>query len=584
VNSLSCNDNKLTQLDISGLNLLTFIFCNNNNIFNFNSDASNQFYSLSINNNKLQNLDLSLNTILSSLNVNDNLLTNLNIKNGKKDVNLSFNGNPNLNYICANDDQLTKIQNLISTYGYKNCHVNSYCSFTPGGAFYEITGNTKFDFNSNGCDATDINYSNFKFNITSGSVLGTLISNQTGNYYLPVSAGNHTVTPKLENPTYFNVSPTTVNVSFPSQTIPFIQDFCVTANGLKSDVEVVLVPITPARPGFDATYKLVYHNKGNQVENGSVSLSFDHTVLDYLISNPVYNSDTSNSITWNYSNLQPFETREVKITFNVNSPMEIPAVNNGDLLKFVTTIASQNADETPLDNTFTLNQTVVGSYDPNDKTCLEGAVITPSLIGEYVHYIIRFENTGTYPAQNIVVKDMIDLTKFDISTLIPTSSSHQFVTKISENNKVEFIFENINLDFDDATNDGYVAFKIKTLPTLKVGDSFDNEANIYFDYNFPIVTNKATSKFAATLGTQDFVFSNYFSLYPNPAKSVLNISSKESIEVQSISIYNTLGQLVLVVTNAEKVSKIDVSHLTTGNYFIKINSDKGTTNTKFIKS
>ncbi len=73
----------------------------------------------------------------------------------------------------------------------------------------------------------------------------------------------------------------------------------------------------------------------------------------------------------------------------------------------------------------------VDSYDPNDKTCLEGTTITPAMVGEYVHYVIRFENTGTYPAENIVVKDMIDLAKFDINTLIPIKGSHEFVTKIT---------------------------------------------------------------------------------------------------------------------------------------------------------
>jgi hypothetical protein len=65
---------------------------------------------------------------------------------------------------------------------------------------------------------------------------------------------------------------------------------------------------------------------------------------------------------------------------------------------------------------------------------------------------------------------------------------------------------------------------------------------------------------------------------------VLNISAKESIEVSSINIYNTLGQLVLVIPNAQNTKTVDVSSLTTGNYFIKINSDKGTSNTKFVKN
>ena len=156
-----------------------------------------------------------------------------------------------------------------------------------------------------------------------------------------------------------------------------------------------------------------------------------------------------------------------------------------------------------------MNQTVVNSFDPNDKTCLEGDIVTPDLIGEYVNYVIRFENTGTYPAENIVVKDIIDLSKFDISTLIPIKASHSYGTKISDGNKVEFIFEKINLPFDNANNDGYIAFKIKTLSTLVVGDSFANEASIYFDYNFPIVTNKATSTFKS-LAVEDFDFSSFF--------------------------------------------------------------------------
>ena len=208
--------------------------------------------------------------------------------------------------------------------------------------------------------------------------------------------------------------------------------------------------------------------------------------------------------------------------------------------------------------------------------------MTPSLIGEYVHYLIRFENTGTYKAENIVVKDMIDLSKFDISTLVPTKASHPYITKISDGNKVEFIFEKINLPFDDAHNDGYIAFKIKTLPTLKVGDSFENEANIYFDYNFPILTNKATSTFK-NLGTQDFEFSDYFSAYPNPANEILNLGIKNSIDVKSISVYDVLGQLIIAVPNAQKVLNIDVSKITTGSYFLKLITDKGTSNMKFIK-
>ena len=68
-------------------------------------------------------------------------------------------------------------------------------------------------------------------------------------------------------------------------------------------------------------------------------------------------------------------------------------------------------------------------------------------------------------------------------------------------------------------------------------------------------------------------------VYPNPTSHQLNIVLNQNIEIKSINIYNTLGQLLLVNTN----QSIDVSQLKAGTYFIKIVSDKGTASSKFIK-
>jgi hypothetical protein len=87
----------------------------------------------------------------------------------------------------------------------------------------------------------------------------------------------------------------------------------------------------------------------------------------------------------------------------------------------------------------------------------------------------------------------------------------------------------------------------------------------------------------ALLQTKDFEFDNAFILYPNPANDMLNIQTKGGVQIHSIGIYNMLGQLVLAVTNAENVSQIDVSDLASGNYFLKVNADKGSSNVKFIK-
>lgn len=247
-------------------------------------------------------------------------------------------------------------------------------------------------------------------------------------------------------------------------------------------------------------------------------------------------------------------------------------------MSFISTINGLNTDETPDDTTFTLAQEVVNSFDPNDKTCLEGSTINPIMIGKYVHYKVKFENTGTFPAQNIVVKDIIDTTKFDISTLQITDNSHSCISRITNPDKVEFIFENINLPFDDANNDGYIVFKIKTKSTLVLGNSFSNLANIYFDYNFPIETNNYTTTIQNSLGTNPFEIDN-LTIFPNPVKDILQFNTIE--KVLKIEVYDITGRILS--SNSVDENKVDLSELKTGNYTIKVYTENGITNTKIIK-
>jgi uncharacterized repeat protein (TIGR01451 family) len=212
---------------------------------------------------------------------------------------------------------------------------------------------------------------------------------------------------------------------------------------------------------------------------------------------------------------------------------------------------------------------------------VEGHNLPINDVGKYLHYVIRFENTGTANAETVVVRDVIDTSKFDMSTLRPLSGSHSFTTKISNTNLVEFIFENINLPFDDASNDGYVAFKIKTKPTLTIGTNISNTANIYFDYNLPVITNTYTTTVFNPLSVDSFEFSDVYALSPVPTMNTLTITTKQDVIMSSVGIYNTIGQLVLSVKDPNEV--IDVSGLKTGVYFIKITSDKGTLSSRFIK-
>jgi uncharacterized repeat protein (TIGR01451 family) len=262
----------------------------------------------------------------------------------------------------------------------------------------------------------------------------------------------------------------------------------------------------------------------------------------------------------------------------VNTTWETPPVHIGDHLILTATITPIVNDEYAMDNISELIQTVVGSYDPNDKTCTEGTSVGTNMINQYVHYIIRFENTGTYAAQNIVLKDMIDTTKFDINTLIPIKGSHSFETRISDNQKVEFIFDNINLPFEDGNNDGFIAFKIKIKPTLAIGDTFSNSAAIYFDYNEPIITNNYVTTIQNPLGCFQSGVEDV-GIYPNPVKDKLQFMTNES--VTKMEVYDYTGRRL----NSHSVyeNKADLSKLKSGCYLIKIYTEKGISHSRVIK-
>lgn len=88
----------------------------------------------------------------------------------------------------------------------------------------------------------------------------------------------------------------------------------------------------------------------------------------------------------------------------------------------------------------------------------------------------------------------------------------------------------------------------------------------------------------STLSSDSYNVLDNISLWPNPTNDVLNINVNEEIELKSINIYNTLGQLVMVFPDAQNKKTIDVSSLKSGNYFIKFNSNKGFNTTQFIKN
>lgn len=572
-------NNQLTTLTLNNNPVLGYLYANNNHITNIAFDQAKGLKGIQVMNNSLTNIDLSKQTILDIADLDNNLaLQTLNLKNGKHNyLGIGFSNTPQLQYVCTDPIETNYIISQLASYNQPNAVVNSYCSFTPGGSsYFMLQGKTRYDMNANGCDINDMIKPFQKFNILGQNMA---ISDAFGSYSFPLIYGINTITPMLENSSYFNITPPSFTTNFPTQASPYTQNFCLTANGTHNDLEVVIIPIQTAVPGFDAQYKIVYKNKGTGTQSGNIAFNFDHTRMVYQSATTAPASQSTGVLNWNFTNLLPFETKEITVTVKLNTPTQNPPLNSGDILHYTAQINGAT-DETATDNNFTLNQTVGNSFEPHDKTCLEGTSIAQTQVGDYVHYLIRFENKGTANARNIVVKDEIDVSKFDLSSVIALNGSHNFITEIKSPNIVEFIFENIQLPFDDANNDGYVSFKIKTKSTLNAGDFFSNTAKIYFDYNAPIVTNTYTTTIAGSLATSEVKNDkNTISIYPNPVKDILSLKSPD--EVTKVEIYDVAGRVINSM--GAKGNSINVSDLPKGNYLIKLFLKDKVSVQKFIK-
>ncbi len=81
-----------------------------------------------------------------------------------------------------------------------------------------------------------------------------------------------------------------------------------------------------------------------------------------------------------------------------------------------------------------------------------------------------------------------------------------------------------------------------------------------------------------TVGINENAASNV-SVFPNPCNNVLNVTANGNNEVQ---IVNLLGQVITTQTMTDN-AQINVSDLSNGVYFVRINGANGTTTQKFIK-
>lgn len=103
------------------------------------------------------------------------------------------------------------------------------------------------------------------------------------------------------------------------------------------------------------------------------------------------------------------------------------------------------------------------------------------------------------------------------------------------------------------------------------------DMEVYFYYpNYLFIDNFSIDEI---VGVENHEAENAVTLFPNPAKDVLNINANSNIE--NVQVYNMMGQVVSSYNVNDVNTQINTSSFANGVYTVKIATENGTTTQKF---
>ena len=136
--NLSLNNSQISNLNLTQIPTLKSLECNNNLLTTLNFTENPNLEKVDCSFNQLTTLDFRNNFLFYGLACRNNNLNSIYLKNGTKQLydNQPFpsqiydnwNNNPNLNYICADNNEITDIQtNLMGSYNLNTINFDSNC-------------------------------------------------------------------------------------------------------------------------------------------------------------------------------------------------------------------------------------------------------------------------------------------------------------------------------------------------------------------------------------------------------------------------------------------------------------------------
>ena len=362
---------------------------------------------------------------------------------------------------------------------YKSAEPTAAVNFALGKVWYDENGNCQKD-------PDELELSGWK--VQANRILDYLsVTNNNGDYFMPLTNGNYTFAPTTPNqlwapacpnnlPITLTGGPDTANVDLPVMAVE-------TCAALSVDISTTLL-----RRCFANKYYVRYCNEGTATaQDVTITVNLD-SYFDFNSATAPILSQNGQQFTFDIGEMGINDCGSFQIlgTLNCSAALGQEHCVEASILPDDCTLLPNLPARECREN--------IGSFDPNDKM----AFIENHQAGEWIlpdtdiEYLIRFQNTGTDTAFNIKIEDRLSFF-LDPATLKPGASSHPYRWELEENNLLRFYFDEIMLpdsNINETASHGFVKFKISQKPQVPWGNKIINSADIYFDFNEAVKTNK----------------------------------------------------------------------------------------------
>jgi uncharacterized repeat protein (TIGR01451 family) len=407
-----------------------------------------------------------------------------------------------------------------------------------------------------------------------------VFTDQNGDYSITVPQGVYVVsyTPQSPYDIYSLTTPSSYTVSAAIPGVTYSNyNFGLNIPPGTVNLSVALIPFSNVAPGFPALYHIQILNIGAMPTSANVTMQYDPNFTFTQSSFPVTNHDPSTqTLTWNNTGvIAPGGSTYMYVSFTASTSLAL-----GQLVaQQVSVTPTAGTDIDPSNNTDSLHQEVVGSWDPNNKLSIqtnttnpEEQIISSINPDQSITYVVNFQNTGTAPAVNVVIVDELS-SDLVASSFALVALSHKG-NVIRNGNTVNFIFNNIMLP-DSNTNEpgshGYAVFKVNAVNGLPAGHVISDNAAIYFDFNQPVITNYANVTMINPLGIAYPASTLPVVVTPNPSSGMITISSRHpELMPAEIQITDMTGRTILHQLKFELNRSLNLSSLESGMYLLRV--------------